>query len=262
MKKEDIYNEIISEIKGLIDNEKDLICNMANVSAVIKDAFQFLWVGFYLVQQEELVLGPFQGKIACTRIPKGKGVCGTAWEKEKSIVVPDVSLFEGHIACNTESRSEIVVPIYDGNGIFAVLDIDSEKFNTFDNTDVAYLEEIVSLLSNNCYQRNYFEEAPISVTICDKNANIMLMNERSVATFAKDGKSIIGQSLFDCHPEHAANMLRQMLVNHNTNAYTIEKNGVKKLIYQMPWYNGKIFSGYIELSMVIPEEMKHFVRKG
>lgn len=108
---------------------------------------------------------------------------------------------------------------------------------------------------------DFFQEAPISVTICDKNGKILEMNDKSVATFVKDGKSIIGNSLFDCHPEPARSMIKQMLENHNVNSYTIEKGGVKKLIYQMPWYQEGEFAGYIELSMEIPFEMRHFVRR-
>ena len=109
--------------------------------------------------------------------------------------------------------------------------------------------------------KDYFKEAPIAVTICDKDGIILEMNDKSVKTFIKDGKSIIGKSLLDCHPEPARSKLTVMLENHNTNAYTISKNGIKKLIYQMPWFNGGEFAGYIELSMEIPEEMPHFVRK-
>jgi GAF domain-containing protein len=141
--KEEKYEMLLKQIKGLIEGESNLVANLANVSAALKETFNFLWVGFYLVDAEELVLGPFQGPIACTRIRKGKGVCGTAWSEERTIVVPDVDAFPGHIACSSLSRSEIVVPLIDHeNKVWGVLDIDSEQLNTFDDTDARFLEEL------------------------------------------------------------------------------------------------------------------------
>lgn len=141
------YSEAYESIKSLVEAEADLIANMANVSAMLKDTFHFWWVGFYRVDGEELILGPFQGPIACTRIRKGRGVCGTSWAKEQTIVVPDVEEFPGHIACSSASKSEIVVPVRKGNEIIAVLDIDSEFLNTFDETDQLWLEKICKLFS-------------------------------------------------------------------------------------------------------------------
>ncbi|TWV12894.1 GAF domain-containing protein [Bacteroidaceae bacterium HV4-6-C5C] len=141
--KEEKYEMLLKQIKGLIEGESNLVANLANVSAALKETFNFFWVGFYLVDAEELVLGPFQGPIACTRIRKGKGVCGTAWSEERTIVVPDVDAFPGHIACSSLSRSEIVVPLIDHeNKVWGVLDIDSEQLNTFDDTDARFLEEL------------------------------------------------------------------------------------------------------------------------
>lgn len=141
--KESIYTTILPQIKSLTSNEKDLIANLANISAVLKEAFNFFWVGFYLVKEEELVLGPFQGPLACTRIRKGKGVCGSAWRDKKTYVVPDVDKFPGHIACSSLSRSEIVVPLFNAdNEVWGVLDVDSENLNTFDLVDKQYLEEL------------------------------------------------------------------------------------------------------------------------
>lgn len=144
--KEEKYNEIYDSIKSLLDGETDAIANMANVSALIKDTFHFWWVGFYRVIGEELVLGPFQGPIACTRIKKGRGVCGSTWERKETIVVPDVEEFPGHIACSSASRSEIVVPVWSEKEIVAVLDIDSEHLDTFDETDKIWLEKICTLI--------------------------------------------------------------------------------------------------------------------
>jgi L-methionine (R)-S-oxide reductase len=141
------YKNILPQIKSLIEGESDTIANFANVSAVLKEVFKFLWVGFYIVKREELVLGPFQGKIACTRIKYGKGVCGTAWKEKRTVLVPDVNTFAGHIACDSESRSEIVVPLYRHGEIIAVLDIDSEMENNFTEIDAQYLEEIVKYLT-------------------------------------------------------------------------------------------------------------------
>ena len=129
-----------------MEDESDTIANMANISACLWETFRFWWVGFYRVVQDELVLGPFQGPLACTRIRKGRGVCGTSWERGGTVIVPDVDLFPGHIACSSASRSEIVVPIYKDNEVFAVLDIDSEHLGTFDETDKYWLEKIAKLI--------------------------------------------------------------------------------------------------------------------
>lgn len=145
--REDQYKNLIPQIKGLLSGESDMIANMANVSAVLKQAFDFLWVGFYLIKDNQLVLAPFQGKIACTRINYGKGVCGTAWEQNETLVVDDVDSFDGHIACDGDSRSEIVVPVHHNGSIIGVLDIDSQYLKHFTETDKKYLEEIVSVLS-------------------------------------------------------------------------------------------------------------------
>jgi L-methionine (R)-S-oxide reductase len=144
--KEEEYKSLLPQIRGLLEGETDLIANLANVAAALKQQFNWLWVGFYLVNNGELVLGPFQGPIACTRIKKGRGVCGTAWEKQQTLIVPDVEKFPGHIACNSASRSEIVVPLMKNDEVFGVLDVDSESVNDFDETDKKNLEEIVSLL--------------------------------------------------------------------------------------------------------------------
>lgn len=141
------YRALLPQLKNLLAGEDDLIANLANVSAALKETFHFFWVGFYLVKGEELVLGPFQGPIACTRIRKGRGVCGTAWTKAEMLIVPDVDAFPGHIACSSLSRSEIVVPLIRENGeVWGVLDIDSESLNTFDGTDARFLGEICSWL--------------------------------------------------------------------------------------------------------------------
>lgn len=144
--KQERYEALLPQIKAVIEDESDLIANMANVAAMLHETFGFWWTGFYRVVGEELVLGPFQGPMACTRIKKGRGVCGTAWQQEETQVVPDVDKFPGHIACSSLSRSEIVVPVKQGENIIAVLDIDSAELNTFDHTDRHFLEEIVSML--------------------------------------------------------------------------------------------------------------------
>lgn len=145
--KEEKYRALLPQLKGLMEGENDLIANLANVSAALKETFHFFWVGFYLVKGGELVLGPFQGPVACTRIRKGRGVCGTAWEKCETLVVPDVDAFPGHIACSSLSRSEIVVPLKRADGeVWGVLDIDSENLGSFDETDARFLEEIVKWL--------------------------------------------------------------------------------------------------------------------
>ena len=144
--KEEQYETLLPQIKVLITGETDLIANLANVSAALKSAFNFWWVGFYLVKDDELVLGPFQGPIACTRIRKGRGVCGTCWAQGNTIIVPDVDAFPGHIACSSLSRSEIVVPLLRNGEVYGVLDIDSEHLNTFDDTDRHYLEQLCTYL--------------------------------------------------------------------------------------------------------------------
>lgn len=146
MEKIEKYKLLYEQVKALIQTEKDEIANMSNIAAIIHETFKFWWTGFYRVINNELVLGPFQGPIACTRIGYGKGVCGTAWKEGKTIVVDDVHEFPGHIACSSASKSEIVVPIFKDNQVVAVLDIDSEKFATFDNIDKEWLEKIINLV--------------------------------------------------------------------------------------------------------------------
>ena len=146
MNKVDKYQDLYKQIEAIVSDESDMIANMANTAALIHESFGFWWTGFYIVKDEQLVLGPFQGPVACTRIPYGKGVCGTAWKRKESIVVPDVEEFPGHIACSSLSRSEIVVPIFKEGEVYAVLDIDSKELSTFDETDREHLERIVRLL--------------------------------------------------------------------------------------------------------------------
>ena len=146
MTKADKYKELYKQLASLLQGESDQIANMANMAALIHETFGFWWTGFYIVKGEHLVLGPFQGPIACTRIPYGKGVCGTSWQRQETIVVPDVHEFPGHIACSSLSRSEIVVPIFSNNDVYAVLDIDSKELATFDDIDKEWLEKIVGLL--------------------------------------------------------------------------------------------------------------------
>ncbi|MEJ7735956.1 MAG: GAF domain-containing protein [Chitinophagaceae bacterium] len=144
--KKEQYLALIPQIKGLLTGEPELVANLANISAALKEQFGWLWVGFYLVKKDQLVLGPFQGPVACTRIFKGRGVCGTSWEKAQTLIVPDVDKFPGHIACSSISRSEIVVPLIRHHTVFGVLDVDSEHYDQFDLTDQLYLEQIVNLI--------------------------------------------------------------------------------------------------------------------
>lgn len=146
--KADKYKGLIPQIYALVEGEDDRIANLANVAAALKTSFNFLWVGFYLVKNEQLVLGPFQGPIACTRISLGKGVCGTAWEKATTLIVDDVNKFPGHIACSSHSKSEIVVPLIKKNVVIGVLDIDSDEFSNFDDTDSQYLNELCKWLAS------------------------------------------------------------------------------------------------------------------
>ena len=147
--KEEKYRILIPQLESLIGAEKDLIANLANTAAALHQTFRFFWVGFYFVKENELVLAPFQGPIACTRIQYGKGVCGTAWKLGITIIVPDVDQFPGHIACNTQSKSEIVVPLFSNGTIIGVLDIDSDQLNSFDATDRFYLEKICNIVAYN-----------------------------------------------------------------------------------------------------------------
>jgi L-methionine (R)-S-oxide reductase len=140
------YQSLIPQIKGLVTGETDLIANLANISAALKEQFGWLWIGFYLVKEDELVLGPFQGPVACTRIRKGKGVCGAAWAQGETIIVPDVEAFPGHIACSSASRSEIVLPLSKDGEVLGVLDVDSASLNEFDEVDEKYLSEITCLI--------------------------------------------------------------------------------------------------------------------
>lgn len=148
LSKESRYEEMLKMVEGITSSEDDTIANLANITAIIKELFGFLWVGFYIVKNEELVLGPFQGPPACTRIQFGKGVCGTAWKEQQTIIVADIEQFPGHIACSSRSKSEIVVPVFSSGKVSMVLDIDSEELNTFDETDKYYLEQMLFLFSN------------------------------------------------------------------------------------------------------------------
>lgn len=140
------YETLVPQIEALISGETDLYANLANITAALREGFGFFWVGFYLVKNEQLVLGPFQGPIACTRINYGKGVCGTAWKEGQTQLVPDVDAFPGHIACSSASRSEVVVPVFKGTEVAMVLDVDSDQLADFDETDQKYLEELMAIL--------------------------------------------------------------------------------------------------------------------
>lgn len=140
------YSSLIPQISALLSGESDQIANMANVSAALKEQFNFFWVGFYMVKNNELVLGPFQGPVACTRIQRGKGVCGSSWDQSRTLIVPDVDAFPGHIACSSASRSEIVIPIIRNGSVIGVLDVDSAELNSFDETDALYLSQILDLI--------------------------------------------------------------------------------------------------------------------
>lgn len=146
MDKSEKYQEVYKQIQSVVSGETDQIANMANTAALLHEAFGFWWTGFYIIRGNQLVLGPFQGPLACTRIEFGKGVCGTSWERRETVIVPDVHLFPGHIACSSQSQSEIVVPMFHNDEIYAVLDIDSKELATFDEVDKEWLEKIVRLL--------------------------------------------------------------------------------------------------------------------
>lgn len=146
MDKAEKYQEVYKQIQSVVSGETDQIANMANTAALLHEAFGFWWTGFYIIRGNQLVLGPFQGPVACTRIGFGKGVCGTSWERRETVIVPDVHLFPGHIACSSLSQSEIVVPMFHNDEIYAVLDIDSKELATFDEVDKEWLEKIVRLL--------------------------------------------------------------------------------------------------------------------
>ncbi|MCD0490163.1 GAF domain-containing protein [Pedobacter sp. MC2016-14] len=144
--KQATYESLLPQIEALVAYESDLVANMANITAALKEQFNWLWVGFYLVKEDELVLGPFQGPVACTRIKKGKGVCGTSWLNEEVLIVPDVEEFAGHIACSSASRSEIVLPVFVQGIVVGVLDVDSEYVSHFDDVDSFYLNKIIKLI--------------------------------------------------------------------------------------------------------------------
>ena len=147
--KKEQYESLIPQIQGLVTGEPDYIANLANTAAALKEQFGWFWVGWYLVKDEELVLGPFQGPVACTRIRRGRGVCGTSWENAATIIVPDVEAFPGHIACSSLSKSEIVIPMILNDEVIGVLDVDSDAYNQFDETDKHYLEQIVQIVISN-----------------------------------------------------------------------------------------------------------------
>lgn len=146
LSKEEKYKALLPQAEALVTGETDIVANMANIAACLRYGLGHFWVGFYLVKENQLVLGPFQGPVACTRIPFTKGVCGACYTQQKTLIVPDVEQFPGHIACSSDSKSEIVVPVYSKGEIIAVLDVDSDKLNDFDETDKLYLEQLVALL--------------------------------------------------------------------------------------------------------------------
>ncbi len=146
--KQEQYLSLIPQIKALLEGEPDLVANLANIAGALKEQFNWFWVGFYLVKGDQLVLGPFQGPVACTRINKGRGVCGTSWAKSETLIVPDVEKFPGHIACSSLSKSEIVVPLIKDGIVWGVLDVDSEMLNHFDETDKIFLEQIVDCIKS------------------------------------------------------------------------------------------------------------------
>ena len=147
--KQEQYEALLPQVKGLLEGETDLVANLANVTPALKEQFNWLWVGFYIVKNNELVLAPFQGPVACTRIKKGREVCGSRWQQRKALIVPDVEQFPGHIACSSLSKSEIVIPIIRNDDVLGVLDVDSSELNTFDETDQYYLEQIIGLIQFN-----------------------------------------------------------------------------------------------------------------
>lgn len=149
--KAEMYQSLLPQIKALLTGETNLTANLANCVAALKTTFDFFWVGFYVVDGDELVLGPFQGPIACTRIRKGKGVCGSSWEQNETLLVPDVELFPGHIACSSASKSEIVVPVRKNGAVVAVLDVDSDTLSDFDQTDLEYLNELCTWVGSTCF---------------------------------------------------------------------------------------------------------------
>jgi len=144
--KRERYETLVTQLEALVAGEDDFIANLSNIAAALKQTFNFFWVGFYLVKKDQLVLGPFQGPIACTRIPFGKGVCGTCWKERKVIVVPDVEKFPGHIACNSASKSEIVLPAFKNDDVFLVMDVDSDRYSDFDALDEQYLSSVTRLI--------------------------------------------------------------------------------------------------------------------
>src|SRR5882762_9078145 len=144
--KKDRYEVLLPQIASLVEGEKDVVANLSNVVAALRQTMGFFWVGFYIVKEDQLVLGPFQGPVACTRINFGKGVCGTSWKEKKTILVPDVEAFPGHIACSSDSKSEVVLPAFKGENVALVLDVDSDKLNDFDEIDVLYLERVMRIV--------------------------------------------------------------------------------------------------------------------
>lgn len=165
--KQEVYKEVLAQVESVVSGETNLIANLANVAAILKQALNFYWVGFYIETDGQLVLGPFQGPLACTRISKGKGVCGTAWQEMSTMVVPNVDEFKGHIACSAESKSEIVVPFQLNNGVVIVLDIDSTKLNDFDCTDQGYLEKLVDILQRHCLTSDYGKDSRLILSNCE-----------------------------------------------------------------------------------------------
>ena len=222
MNKEDRYKSIIKQLNGLLPDCNSPISRMSTISALLHHKMEhFFWAGFYLLENDNLCIGPYQGALACLSLEKNKGVCWTAINQRKAIVVADVHKFPGHIACDARSNSEIAVPIFDNSNIVvAVLDVDSREFSNFDEIDVDYLEQIAKLIYYNILSeaglKDFFNEIENSVTICDAQGIIVYMNNKSIETFQNSGgANLLGSNLFDCHPGDSKNKLKEIIEKHN-----------------------------------------------
>ncbi len=268
MNKSTRYKSVLQQLDKLLQACENPVSRMSTVAALLHHKMEhFFWTGFYLLENDKLFVGPYQGSLACLNLKKDTGVCWAAINQIKSIVVPNVHEFPGHIACDSRSNSEIVVPVFNSNNaIIGVLDIDSREFSNFDETDVEFLEKIVKHIYKDIVSiptlPDYFNEIENPVTICDAVGKMLYMNQKSIETFEDSGgMKLMGSNIYACHSGDSYNKLNQIMTAQKSNTYYIIKNGVKKLVQQIPWFTKQKFSGFIEISIPINTSIQTFERK-
>jgi GAF domain-containing protein len=268
MNKSTRYQSVLKQLDKLLPGCENPVSRMSTIAALLHHKMEhFFWTGFYLLDDVKLFVGPYQGSLACLNLKKDTGVCWAAISQCKSIVVPNVHEFPGHIACDSRSNSEIVVPVFNlNNTIIGVLDIDSREFSNFDETDVEFLEKIVKHIYKDIVSipkvPDYFNEIENQVTICDAVGKMLYMNQKSIEIFeGSGGIKLMGSNIYACHPGESYHKFKQIMDAQKSNTYFTLKNGNKKLVQQIPWFIKQKFGGFIEISIPITDSIQTFDRK-